>query len=43
LGTHTGVTYLVTCLKSVKVCPSYVYFPLKIVSFAVTTSFLRLP
>jgi len=28
LGSHAGVTHLAICLKSVKVCPSYVWGPL---------------
>jgi len=31
------MTYLVDCLKNVKVCPSYVYCPLKILYFVVPT------
>jgi len=29
-GPHASVTYLVACLKNVKVCPSYVYYPSKL-------------
>jgi len=43
LGLHAGATYLVACFKSVKVCPSYVQRPLKILSFVVPTLVLRLP
>jgi len=37
LGPHAGVTYLVDCLKNVKVYPSYVYYPLEILSVVVPT------
>ena len=43
LGPHAGVTHLVACLKIVKVCPSSMYYPLKILFFVVPTLVLRLP
>jgi len=41
-GSMLGVAYSVACLKNVEVCPSYVYYPLKILSFVVPTLVLRL-
>jgi len=43
LGPQAGVAYLAVCLKSVNVCPSYVYRPLKNLSFVVPTLVLHLP